>query len=266
MDILPYLHALLLGIVEGITEFLPVSSTGHLILLIDLLKFEGPPGKVFEVVIQLGAILAVCWYYRRRLWQLSMGVWRDGRERYFAALLLVAFLPAMVIGALAHDFIKTALFSPRVVAVMLIVGGIAILLIERFRPAPRYSEPDRLPLKTAFLIGLFQCLAMIPGTSRSGATIMGSLLLGLERRAAAEFSFLLAIPTMLAATVYDVYKNAGQLSGQSWELIGIGFLAAFFAALLSVRALLAFLGRHGFAPFAVYRIALGALMLWLLAG
>lgn len=255
MDILLW-QALLLGGLEGLTEFLPISSTGHLILLVDLLGFSGPPGKVFEITIQLGAILAVCWLYRSKLWDMAR---RPAQP--FNLILLLAVLPAMVIGVLFHGIIKAYLFSPVIVSVMLVLGGIAILIVERCRPTPKVQRVEEINWKLAIKIGLFQCLAMIPGTSRSGATIMGALWLGLERKAAAEFSFFLAIPTMFAATVYDLYSNWILLQADSWTVIAVGFFSAFFTALLVVKTLIVFLGKHGFAPFAWYRIALGLGML-----
>ncbi len=261
MPIDQYLDAVLLGLVEGLTEFLPVSSTGHLILLIDFLGFEGPPGKVFEVTIQLGAILAICVVYFARLWGVAVGLKDDPRARRFAAAVLLAFLPAMLLGAGLHGFIKSTLFNPTVVSVMLIVGGVAILLIERFLPAPRYHAIEGFPAPLALKIGLFQCLALVPGVSRSGATILGSLLMGVDRRTAAEFTFFLAIPTMAGATVYDLYKNWGVMSFDAGALIAIGFVTAFIAAALVVKTLVDFVGRYGFAPFGWYRIALGSGML-----
>jgi undecaprenyl-diphosphatase len=258
--------AVLLGVVEGLTEFLPVSSTGHLILLVDLLGFKGPPGKVFEVAIQLGAILAICWVYRARFLSAARGVLRlDEPSLQFAYNLCVAFVPAMVLGALAHGFIKSVLFSPWVVSVALILGAAAIVAVERWKPAPRHETVDTFRPWLAFRIGLFQTVAMIPGVSRSGATIMGGMLLGANRRAATEFSFFLAVPTMLAATVYDVYKNRGALGDGDWLVIAVGFASAFVAAMLVVRWLVGFVGRHGFVPFAVYRVIVGAAMLAILA-
>ena len=257
-------QAIFLGVVEGITEFLPISSTGHLILLIDLLSFEGPEGKSFEVIIQLGAILAICWLYRQRLWSMATGLHKDHQERHFCTLLLVGFLPAAIIGATLHSYIKTVLFSPEIVAIMLIIGGIAIWLIERYKPAPRIHQLETITIRKALAIGCFQALAVIPGTSRSGSTIMGGLLLGLERKLAAEFSFFLAIPTMLGATVYDIYKNYHVMSLDDIELIAAGFVTAFIVALLTVRWLLAVIGQMGFIPFAIYRILLGSLMLYLM--
>lgn len=264
MDAVLLLQAIALGIVEGLTEFIPVSSTGHLILLVDILKFQGPPGKVFEIIIQLGAILAVCWVYKEKLWHVLIGLPKDKNAQHFTFNIILAFLPAAVIGVLAHDFIKQVLFSPWVVSTTLILGGFVILWIESKERSPRYHEVDNLPYVTAFKIGCCQVLAMIPGVSRSGATIMGSLLLGVDRKVATEFSFFLAVPTMLGATVYDIYKNYGYLNGTDSTIIIVGFLAAFLAAMLVVRTVIAFISKHGFAPFAWYRIILGSLMLSLL--
>lgn len=253
--------AAVLGLVEGLTEFLPVSSTGHMILAVDLMGFQGPPGRVFEIVIQLGAILAVCVLYAGKLSRIALDLPTSPAARRFAALVLLAFIPALVLGATLHGFIKSVLFSPWVVSVALIVGGIAILVIERMRPAPKYAAIESFTPAFAFKVGLCQTVAMIPGVSRSGATILGAVLLGAERRAAAEFSFILAIPTMLAATVYDLYKNWTTLDFSGGVLILVGFTVAFVTALVVVRAFLAYVGRHGFAPFGWYRIGIGSLML-----
>lgn len=259
-----YFNAVLLGLVEGLTEFLPVSSTGHLILLVDLIGFQGPPGRVFEVAIQLGAILAICVVYFRRLWDVAVNLGRDPRAMRFVVAILLAFLPAAVIGVFAHKFIKEMLFNPTVVSVALVVGGVAILVIERFLPTPRYHEVERFPATLALKIGFFQCIAMIPGVSRSGATILGALLMRVDRRTAAEFSFFLAIPTMLGATAYDLYKNWSSMTVDDGALIAVGFVVAFIAAALVVRTLVDFVGRYGFSPFGWYRIALGSAMLvWL---
>lgn len=265
MSLLLLLQAALLGLVEGLTEFIPVSSTGHLILLVDLLGFQGPPGKVFEIVVQLGAILAVCVLYGRGLLDVILAAPSNPGARRFIAAVLIAFLPAAFVGALAHGFIKSVLFSPWVVSVSLILGGFAILAIERARPVPRYTDVRQFSPGLALRIGAFQVVAMIPGVSRSGATIMGAMLAGVERRTAAEFSFFLAIPTMFGATAYDLYKNRDTLTLDGSMVIVVGFVAAFLAALLVVRTVVGFVGRHGFAPFAWYRIALGTVMLAFLA-
>jgi undecaprenyl-diphosphatase len=260
-----YVAAILLGIVEGLTEFLPISSTGHLILADRLLGLEGPESKLFDIVIQLGAILAVCWVYRERLFHAVTGLLSEPSAQRFVGNIVIAFLPAAVAGVFLYRIIKDYLFSPWVVAVSLIVGGILILVIERVRPRPRINEVEGMSLSTALLVGCCQVLAMIPGVSRAGATIMGALMLRVDRPAATEFSFFLAIPTMLGATVYDLYKNRAILSFDGAVLIVIGFVVAFIAALFVVRRLVDFVSRHGFGVFAWYRIVLGAIALVALA-
>jgi undecaprenyl-diphosphatase len=257
-------EALLLGVVEGLTEFIPVSSTGHLILFGDLLGFQGPPGQVFEIVIQTGSILAVLWIYRARFLATAVGLFRDASATRFATNLLIAFLPALVVGALAHDFIKAVLFNPLVVSISLIVGGLAILAIERMGLKPTVDDVDAFDWRLSLKIGMCQLAAMIPGVSRSGATIMGALLMGTGRRAATEFSFFLAVPTLLAASVFDAYQAWGTLSQDNLVLIAAGFLSAFVAGAVVVSKLLHFVGNHGFAPFAWYRIAAGFGMLAIL--
>lgn len=259
-----YLIAALLGLIEGLTEFLPVSSTGHLILFVDLLGFEAPPGRTFEVMIQLGAILALITLYFRKIWSTVVGLPNDPVAQRFALLMIVAFLPAMVLGATFHKQIKELLFSPTVVAIMLIVGGFIILIVERLQKSELYKSVDDIPIKTGFIVGVAQAVAMVPGVSRSGATIVGGLLMGLERRTAAEFSFFLSIPTMSAAFVYDAFKNRETLSFDDAGLIAVGFVAAFIAALLVVKPFLAIVSRIGFTPFAYYRIVLGTFVLILL--
>jgi undecaprenyl-diphosphatase len=260
MTLESFLSALFLGFIEGITEYLPVSSTGHLIVFIDLLGFVGPPGKVFEIAIQMGAVSAVCVLYARKLFAIVTGLPSDPGARRFAFSIILAFIPAAILGVLLHDLIKTVLFSPSVVATTLILGGIAILIIERVKPQPHISQIEQMGLRTALSIGLTQCLALVPGVSRSGATIMGALLLGVERKAAAEFSFFLAIPTLLGATVYDLWKNRAGLDSDGMLLILTGFLTAFVVAMVTVKWLIGFVSRHGFAPFAWYRIAFGTLL------
>ena len=264
MDTVTLLQAAFLGLVEGLTEFIPVSSTGHLILLVDLLGLEGPPGQVFEIVIQLGAILAILAVYAPTLWDVVVRAPTDAGARRFILAVTLAFLPAAVIGALAHDFIKSVLFSPWVVSVALILGGIAILLIERLHPAPVHDRIEDFSPRLSLGIGTFQVLAMIPGVSRSGATIMGALMMGVERKTATLFSFFLAIPTMMGATVYDLYKNRHTLDFSGATVIAVGFVVAFLSALLVVRWLVGFVSRHGFGVFAWYRIALGIVMLGIL--
>lgn len=265
MDWIMIWKTVVIGIVEGLTEFLPVSSTGHIILAEHLLHFEGPPGKVFEIVIQLGAILAVCVLYRAKIMATVTGVL--ARERVatrFATAVIVAFLPAAVVGVALHKYIKALLDKPVVVAAAFIVGGIAILVIEKLAQRPRIKSVDDMDWKTALYIGICQCLAMIPGVSRSGATIMAARAFRVDRATAAEFSFFLAIPTMLGATVYDLYKNWSTLDWHGSGMILLGMAVAFVTALIVVQAFVAFISRHGFGVFAWYRIAVGALALVLL--
>lgn len=265
MDWSTALNAILLGLVEGITEFLPVSSTGHLILAAHLLGFEGAESKVFEVVIQLGAILAVCWLYRVRLWHMALHWHDDARDRRFIYVLIIALLPSAILGFFLHDYIKLILFNPLVVCIALIVGGMAILAVERWHMAPGDSTMEDMPLKRALLIGCCQALALIPGVSRSGATIIGALLAGAGRKTATEFSFFLAIPTMVAASAFELVKAYPLLNSDSLTIIALGFVVAFFSALLVVKTLVGFVGRHGFAPFAWYRIVLGIAALLLIS-
>ena len=255
----------LLGVVEGLTEFLPVSSTGHLILADTLLGIEGPASKLFDIVIQFGAILAVCWVYRERFTEAALGLISDATSQRFVANILIAFLPAVVAGVFLYRLIKEVLFSPWVVAVSLVIGGILILVIERVRPQPQILDVDQMRMRTALGIGCCQILAMIPGVSRAGATIMGAMMLRVDRAAATQFSFFLAVPTMLGAAVYDLYKNRAILSLENGTIIAIGFVVAFFCALFVVRTLVGFVSRHGFGVFAWYRIAIGAVALLLLA-
>ncbi|NJM81370.1 MAG: undecaprenyl-diphosphate phosphatase [Tabrizicola sp.] len=257
--------AALLGLLEGLTEFIPVSSTGHLLLAGHFLGFESK-GKTFEVVIQLGAVLAILTVYAARLWQVFSTVGRDPASTHALISVLLAFLPAAVIGVLAHDFIKTVLFeTPVLIAVMLILGGIVLLFVDRMAPPPRHEDAMALPLRKALAIGVFQCLAMIPGVSRSGATIVGALMLGLSKRAAAEFSFFLSMPTMAGAFAYDLYANRDVLDFGAVTEIAIGFAVAFLSAVLVVKWVLGYVTRHGFALFGWWRIIVGSLALVLLA-
>ena len=252
------LDALLLGLLEGLTEFIPVSSTGHILLAGHFLGFEST-GKAFEVLIQLGAILAILSIYAGRLTRMVIDLPRDPATQRFVAGILLAFLPAAVIGALAHDFIKTVLFeTPKLICIMLILGGFVLLAVDRMPLKPRYTDATKFPLPVYFKIGLIQCLAMIPGTSRSGATIVGALLLGTDKRSAAEFSFWLAMPTMAGAFAYDLLKNRDILSTADLPIIATGFVAAFVMALIVVRSLLGYVSRHGFAVFAWWRLIVGS--------
>jgi undecaprenyl-diphosphatase len=261
------LTIILLGIVEGVTEFIPVSSTGHLVLASELLGFDSQAQGTFEIVIQLGAILAVIVLYWRRFLDVALGLFRwEPKAVAFTRNIILGFLPSMVIGFLVYDAVKAMLGSPMIVAVALVLGGIAILLLERLLRNPKVGSVEEMGWKTALGIGLIQCLSMIPGVSRSGATIMGGLSLGVERKTAAEFSFFLAVPTMLAASGYDLMKSGASLDGDAWVTIAVGFVVSFVVALLVIRWFLAIVTRHGFAPFAWYRIVVGTLaMVWLLA-
>lgn len=260
------LTAILLGIVEGLTEFIPVSSTGHLILASEVFGYDAEQWKVFNVVIQLGAILAVVVQYWRTFWAVGNGLLRlEPISLRFLRNILLGFIPSAILGLALKSYIDILLGSPLVVGWALLLGGIAILAIERVaKPGPA-SGVGQLPAKQALGVGLVQCISMIPGVSRSGATIMGALAMGIDRRTAAEFSFFLAIPTMLGAVVYDTYKNYSTLTSDGSLVIAIGFVAAFVAGLLVVRSLVAFVGRYGFTPFGWYRIALGVVMLAILS-
>ena len=252
-------HVILLGLLEGLTEFIPVSSTGHLLLAGHFLGFNSP-GKTFEVLIQLGSILAILAVYAGKLMQILLNLPRDARTRRFVLAVLVAFLPAAVIGAVAHKYIKEYLFeSPTLVCVTLIVGGIVLLAVDRMRLEPRYHFAMDFSIPMAFIIGLAQCLAMIPGVSRSGSSIVGALLLGADKRSATEFSFFLAMPTMLGAFAYDLYKNHASLTGDDIQSIALGFVVAFVSGVVVVRYLLDFVSSHGFALFAWWRILVGGM-------
>ena len=252
-------EALLLGFLEGLTEFIPVSSTGHILLAGHFLGFKST-GKTFEVLIQLGAILAILSVYFGRLWKLLVDLPSDARTRRFVAGILIAFLPAAVIGAIAHDFIKTVLFeTPMLICVMLILGGFVLLWVDRMPLKAKYHDVMDYPLGLCLGIGLFQCLAMIPGTSRSGSTIVGALLLGADKRSAAEFSFFLAMPTMVGAFAYDLYKNRGILTMDDAVIIGVGFVMAFITAVFVVRRLLDFVSRRGYGLFAWWRLIVGTI-------
>jgi undecaprenyl-diphosphatase len=259
------LKAAILGIVEGLTEFLPISSTGHLILVGSLLGWTGDKSKLFDVAIQTGAMLAVIWFYRAKILEVLLGLASSATARRFAANVVIAFLPAAVLGVLFGSAIKRYLFKPVPVALAFVIGGLIIMLVEyraRAHPrAPRVQDVDELSAADAIKLGLAQALALIPGTSRSGATIIGGLLFGLSRKAATEFSFFLAIPTLIGAAVYDTYKYRALLSADDLPLFGVGLITAFFSALVCVRWLIRFVASHDFVPFAWYRIAFGAIVL-----
>lgn len=251
-------QAALLGFVEGLTEFLPVSSTGHLLLIGHFIGFHSPT-RTFEVLIQLGAILAILSVYFRKLLDLAFGMFTDPRRRNFVIAILVAFVPAAIIGGLFSKLIKAYLFNPFVVCTSLIAGGLVLLVVDEHEFEQKYDDAMDIPIRDALKIGAFQCLAMMPGVSRSGATIVGAMLAGTTKRAAAEFSFFLAMPTMVGAFAKDLLDNYKLLSANDFMLIGIGFVAAFISGLLVVRGFLDFISRHGFRPFAYWRIAVGSL-------
>ena len=257
--------ALILGVVEGLTEFLPVSSTGHLIVAGSLLDYTGERAKIFEIVIQAGAIFAVCWEYRVKLLAVAAGVFRDRAAQRFVLNLFIAFLPAAVLGLAFANAIKTWLFAPVPVAAAFVVGAFVILWVERWQKANpravRIDSSDDIRWPDALKIGIAQAFALIPGTSRSGATIMGAMIFGLSRTAATEFSFFLAIPTLFAATGYELVKNRHLLAAGDLSMVGVGFVAAFVSAFFVVRALLRYVAHHDFVPFAWYRIAFGAVIL-----
>ena len=265
MDTVLLIKVIIMGIVEGLTEFLPISSTGHLILAGSLLNFTGEKVKVFEIVIQAGAMLAVCWEYRRRIIDVIRNFSSDVAARRFVANLLVAFLPAVILGLMFGKLIKAHLFAPVPVALAFIIGAFVILIVERRNrlneDSLRIHSVDEMTMLDAFKVGCAQCFALIPGTSRSGASIIGGMAFGLSRQAATEFSFFLAIPTLFGATIYSLYKERGLLSVADLPMFGVGALAAFISAFFCVRWLLRYISSHDFMIFVWYRIVFGLLIL-----
>ena len=262
-----WLAAIILGLVEGLTEFIPVSSTGHLLLTQKLLGLTDERWTSFVVLIQLGAILAVVALYFARLWGVLIRLPTDPKARHFALSVLIAFLPAVLVGLLLYDFITTVLFdSIAVICVSLIIGGFALIAVERFAPRPTADDAMALSWKRSLGVGLFQCLSVIPGVSRSGATIAGGLMLGMEKRAAAEFSFFLAIPTMVAASTWDIVQSGAGIDMDFAGIIAIGFVVSFISGWIVVKAMVDFVARHGFTPFAWWRIAVGVIGLGLIWG
>jgi undecaprenyl-diphosphatase len=261
MDWVLLLKALVMGVVEGLTEFLPISSTGHLILVGELLDFNDEKAKVFEIVIQTGAMLAIIWEYREKFVGVLTGLSSDRAAQRFALNLLIAFVPAAILGLLFGSFIKAHLFKATPVALAFIVGGFIILAVERGSRPVRVASVDDMTWLDALKVGFAQCAALLPGTSRSGATIIGAMLFGLSRRAATEFSFFLAVPTLIAAGAYDLYKHHGLLHAGDLGLFGVGLVTAFLSAFVCVRWLLRYIASHDFTPFAWYRIAFGAVVL-----
>ena len=261
MSFITYIQAFILGLLEGATEFLPISSTGHLILAQDAMGFSLESKVMFTIVIQLGAILAICWLYRQRLFDVALHL-NERKQQLFVLRIFVGFLPAAIIGLLFHDLIEEKLLdNPLVVAVMLVIGGSAICVIEKFKPAPVVSTIDHMTLKQAFLVGCAQAIAIVPGTSRSGATIMGGLLLKLDRKVATEFSFFLAMPIMIAATGLNIYKHYNTLTSHEIGVILCGLITAFVAGLIAVKLFVGYVGKHDFIPFAIYRILFGLVLL-----
>ncbi len=256
------IKAIFLGIIEGLTEFLPVSSTAHLLISSYLIDFQSIKNNVFEIVIQIGAIFAICLIYRKKLFDVALNL-NEKKSQKFLSNLILAFIPAALIGLALHGFIKEYLFSNLVIAIALIIGGIAMIIIDKKPRKSSIEEVDNIKPLKAFYIGLFQCLAMIPGVSRSGATIIGGLLLGLNRKTAAEFSFFLAIPTIAAATVFDLYKNFSQLTFSNAEIILAGLFSAFISAILVIKWFINFVSKNNFVIFGIYRILVGILILCL---
>jgi undecaprenyl-diphosphatase len=258
--------AFVLGVVEGLTEFIPVSSTGHLLLVQRFFGFADEEfGKTFAILIQFGAILALLSIYFVRLWQLAIGFFTNTESRRFVFGVLLSFLPAAIVGALAHDFIKAVLFNDWLICFTLIAGGAVLLWIDWLNLKPRYTDVTTFTMPMYFMIGLMQCVSMIPGVSRSGATIVGAMLLGADRRSAAEFSFWLAMPTMAGAFVYDLYKSQGQMTSGNQVLIAVGFAVSFVSAWIVVKTFLGYVQRHGFGLFAWWRVVVGSLGLIALA-
>ena len=261
MDFWTAIQALILGIVEGLTEFLPISSTGHQIIVADLLDFTGDRFNAFNIIIQLGAILAVVWEFRGKIFEVVSGLPTQRKAQRFTVNLLIAFLPAVVLGVIFADLIHHYLFNPITVATALVVGGIIMLWAERREHEVHAETVDDITWKDALKVGFAQCLAMIPGTSRSGSTIIGGLLFGLSRKAATEFSFFLAMPTMVGAAVYSGYKYRDLFQPSDLPVFAIGFVTSFIFAMIAVKGLLKFIASHSYAAFAWYRIAFGLLIL-----
>lgn len=264
LNFIDVFKAIFLGVIEGLTEFIPVSSTAHLLIFSHLVDFQAIKNNVFEVVIQLGAILAICVIYRQKILSAALNLKQKNQQKFLLNLIL-AFLPAALFGALFHDLIKQFLFSNLVIAFSLIFGGIVMIWVDGGKkklPQKTIAQIENIKPSAALKIGLFQCLAMIPGISRSGATIIGGLLLGLNRKVATEFSFFLAMPTIAAASFYDIFKNASELTNSNAQLILAGLFAAFFSALLVIKWFINFVSKNNFIPFAIYRIALGLIILF----
>jgi undecaprenyl-diphosphatase len=254
-----WIYAIILGLVEGLTEFIPVSSTGHLLLTKQLLGLKDPFWNSFSVMIQLGAILAVVVVYFQRLWGVVLRIPTDPRARHFVYTVLIAFIPAVVLGLALYDFIKTVLFeSTELICWSLLIGGFGLLALDRFSPKPKYEDAMQLPLRTALGVGVMQIFSMVPGVSRSGATIVGGVLLGVRKEAATEFSFFLAIPTMVGAFTLDAWESRDAISADQAGTLAIGFVASFIFALIVIKTMVAFVSRRGLSPFGWWRIVVGA--------
>jgi undecaprenyl-diphosphatase len=255
--------AVILGILEGLTEFIPVSSTAHLLLASQIINFSAVKNGVFEIVIQLGAILAVCVFYRKKIFDVIFTIHQKKSSRDFGINILLSFIPSVIAGVTLYKFIKTTFSTPQVIACALIIGGIIIILVERSNIKAKYHEIEKISKLQSFYIGLFQIFALIPGVSRSGATIIGSLILKVDRKVATEFSFFLAIPTIFGAVAYDLYKNYQSLDLANFEIIAIGFITAFVSSLITIKWFLNFVSNNNFLPFAYYRIILG-ILIWII--
>ncbi len=264
MDFIAAIKAIFLGAIEGLTEFIPVSSTAHLLLSSKLIDFSYIKDDVFEIVIQLGAILAVVVLYRQKILDVLLSFFHKKSSQNFIINILIAFLPAAIFGLLFHKIIKLMFFNPISIALALIIGGIIILVVEKLEIKPKHFQIDDLSIKQSLKIGLFQVISMIPGVSRSGATIIGGLLLKLDRKTAAEFSFFLSIPTIFAASIFDFYKNYNSFDNSKISLIIIGFVAAFLSSLVVIKWFINFVSNHNFKVFAYYRILLGSVLLLIL--
>jgi undecaprenyl-diphosphatase len=264
-ELVDLFKAIFLGIIEGLTEFIPVSSTAHLLLSSYLIDFQSIKNNLFEIVIQFGAILAICVIYRKKIWDVIINI-KERSQQKFVLNLILAFLPAAIIGGLFHNYIKAIFFSNFVIGISLIIGGIIMIFVEKNKKSePTVNELEEIKPLKAFYIGIFQSIAMIPGVSRSGATIVGGILLGLKRKTATEFSFFLAIPTIAAASLYDLMKNSAELTTANTEIILIGLLASFLSAILVVKWFINFVSKYSFVGFGVYRIIVGILVLLFIA-
>jgi undecaprenyl-diphosphatase len=261
MDLILITKAIILGIIEGLTEFIPVSSTGHLIVFGEWLNFQNNDGHLFEIAIQLGAILAICFLYREKLFGILQTCHKNNQSQGFICKVFIAFIPSVIFGILFYNLIKTVFFSPIVVAISLIIGGLIILYIENLKLNPSYNNIEKISMKSALKIGFYQTLSIIPGVSRSGATIIGGILSKLNRKTATEFSFFLAIPTIAGATFYDIYKNWNYITDESLNVILIGFLVSFISSIFVIKWLIGFVSHNNLKVFGWYRIVLGIIIL-----